>query len=215
MQPLYYDLPEHSMIFIATPKCATSSLMDALTPLLGLETSAETINPHVRWTSHQITPKQARELKPERFIFAPVRNPWSRVVSHYKDKIVAGLHARLAQYGFQQAMPFQDYLRVLDKEYHRINDVHILEQTKLLSFKGTYLPDFTLRFERIGPDFDALCAMIKARTGASLQNLGQLNQRPSRSYETYYDDHLRSFVERIYAQDISRLNYTFTPLEAE
>ena len=77
MQPLYYDLPEHRMIFIATPKCATSSIMDALTPLLRHEENAATVNPHVRWVSHQITPKLARELKPERFIFAPVRNPWS------------------------------------------------------------------------------------------------------------------------------------------
>ena len=209
LQPLFYDLPEHGILFIATPKCATTSIMDALTPLLPATGARPAENPHQRWVGQKITQKQARALKPDRFIFAPVRNPWSRVVSHYKDKIVPHLHDRLAQYGFKKAMPFADYMKVVDAEYDRINDFHIIEQMRILTHKDTYLPDFTLKFERLGEDFDALCAMLRARTGVEITGLGRLNSRPSQSYTAYYDPPQLDVVERIYARDIQALNYAY------
>ena len=183
--------------------------MDALSPLLPKGGSQLVTNPHQRWVNQQITQKQARLLKPDRFIFAPVRNPWSRVVSHYKDKIVASLHDRLAQYGFKEAMPFPDYLRVVDAEYDRINDFHIIEQIRILTYKDTYLPDFTLKFERLGEDFEALCAMLRARTGVSVAGLGRLNSRPSQSYTAYYEPPQLDIVKRVYARDIQALNYAY------
>ncbi len=148
-------------------------------------------------------------MKANRFIFAPVRNPWSRVVSHYKDKIVPHLHERLAQYGFRKAMPFDDYLKIVQEKYDLINDFHIIEQVRMLNFRGAYLPDFTMRFERLGEDFQQLRAMIKTRTGIDAASLGQLNTRQSRSFETYYTSELRDMVHQIYIRDIEVLNYRF------
>ncbi|MCV6592612.1 MAG: sulfotransferase family 2 domain-containing protein [Silicimonas sp.] len=130
-QPVFFDLPEHRISVISTPKCASSSLLKLLGPLLR-EDVDRVRAPQRIWKSYSVGPRELWDLKPDRFIVATVRNPWARVVSHYKDKVVAQLHDRLEQYGFRKGMPFEDYLDLIDRDYDIIKDFHVKRQVDML-----------------------------------------------------------------------------------
>ncbi|KZK84785.1 Sulfotransferase family protein [Pseudovibrio sp. Ad13] len=148
MQPLYYDIPAYKISVIATPKCANSSILDLLRPLLPSELPHKS-NPHHMWGPMKISKERIAEVKLDRFVLAIGRNPWARTVSHYEDKVNKTLHERLHQYGFYQGMKFEEYLKVLSDKFNKINDLHVASHKEMFHSGEMLLPDLILRQERL------------------------------------------------------------------
>lgn len=210
MQPVYYKIPSAELIFVANPKCATSSLLDALSVVLPERLQKEVTNPHYKWEEYSIGPGEALAAKQDRLCVSPIRNPWARAASHYKDKIASGvLHDRLHPYGFRADMSFDSYVDLLSDLVDEINDYHVMPQTKFLFFKGTFLPDFLLRFERLEKDYWVLSQLVTSRGGPPLPAMPHENRRSGNGYRSYYNKHTRRAIRRIYSNDIEFFGYHF------
>jgi hypothetical protein len=213
-QPVLFKLPSHKIIFIATPKAGNSSILQAMINALpekvGDEGELQLIQ--TKFREYAITKKEAFLLRDDHFIFSIVRNPWDRVVSHYSDKVVGGkaLHSRLNQFeGFYHKMPFDEYLNVLDKSFGKLNDVHTLPQADNLFFRGSFLPNFVLRYERIAEDF-ALLKSVLATKNLSISSLPHKNRSKRLGYKNMYlNKEQIDLVRKLYRRDIKMFGYIF------
>jgi hypothetical protein len=137
------------------------------------------------------------------FKFAFVRNPWDRIVSCWRNKVVdqnyfqfdARTHSRMASFS-----EFVSYTADLDIQ---TCDIHVREQSSLVDLNHV---DFVGRFERFESDFRA----VASRLGFEARSPDHRN-RSSRTtdYMSYYDDELVRRVGAIYGRDVVIFGYTF------
>ena len=143
------------------------------------------------------------ELFAEKFVFAFVRNPWDKVVSHYHYRV------RTNQNGFgENQLPFEDWMRRAygerDPRYYDIPKMFMPQTDWLTDEDGELLADFVGRFERLQADFDIICQRIGRN--ASLPHV-KSSQRDD--YQSYYSDETREIVAAWFAEDIRRFDYLF------
>ena len=80
-------LEAYSAVYVEVPKVACSSIKIALASILGIDLAAIGGNPHkVSFPEPPVPPGSM--LFPGLFSFAFVRNPWDRLVSCYRDKVL-------------------------------------------------------------------------------------------------------------------------------
>lgn len=156
---------------------------------------------------------------PGLYAFAFVRNPWSRLVSCYRDKILLqakgytrstlrpGIANCLAAYEqMYPAMPFAEFIRVVADIPDEAADPHFRSQLTFLADDGPLKIDYVGRFENLANDL----RQIQRDTGMPQFNLpvsqatGTGNQ-----HAEYYDDRTAELVAIRYAEDINQWNYCF------
>jgi hypothetical protein len=81
-------LRAHGAVYIEVPKVATSSIKITLASLLGIDLEPVGGNPHKVRFPAPASRQSGPTLYPGLFSFAFVRNPWDRLVSCYRDKIL-------------------------------------------------------------------------------------------------------------------------------
>lgn len=143
------------------------------------------------------------------FTFAFVRNPFARLVSTYKDKIVRKLER-------QKPSPFDDYLGgfLMDVSSFAefsywicqisddLSEPHFVSQYRILSRpNGTVNIDFIGKFETVEEDW----AYIQEKTG--LPDLGHFNQTAKDDWRDYYDVKTAKRVYKRYRKDIEAFGY--------
>jgi hypothetical protein len=121
--------------------------------------------------------------------FAAVRNPWDRIVSLYFTPIQWKEWDRKAfKKTIAQALSAADYLRLNDGDADPFGNV-----------------DRVIRFERLEEDFRAVCTDLEIAP----EPLPRYNRSEREHYCKYYDDELREFVAKRFAQEITRFGYRF------
>ncbi|TEW52313.1 sulfotransferase family 2 domain-containing protein [Psychromonas algicola] len=215
MQPVYYKLPKHNIIFLGMPKCANSSVKSSLLPLLDLPKEVDSKKVHKIFAEFQITKAEAEELFPSCFSFTVVRNPWDRLISTYSDKINRkdGWHERLSSYDMQKNMSFSDFVDKLKVHHKEISDVHIRSQMSILKSRSGMLSKFICRFESLPEDFKVVQAFVESEYGISLPALPVINKSKHKHYSHYYNGHTRREVRDIYLDDINAFGYKFEKLD--
>jgi hypothetical protein len=125
--------------------------------------------------------------------FAVVRNPWDRLVSMW----ATGWWQEAAN--APADLPFRDFVQTLQPHpneiYQSLHYHEILDEPV----------DSILRFESLPADF----ADLLHRRGCDGVPLPHREQRQRGSYREYYDVDTRRHVERVFAADIARFDYTF------
>lgn len=156
---------------------------------------------------HRTALELRRALGPRRwerrFSFAFVRNPWSRVASHYAYRVQTN------QTGLGDGRTgFTEWVRLAYGERHpRFHDQPKMFQPQLdwiTDEEGSIIVDYIGRFERLREDFAAVCARI-GRTAT----LPHLKSSRGKDYRRLYDDETAEIVARWFARDIARFDYTF------
>lgn len=197
---------KHKFIYIAVPKVATRSILDILVrdPPVSLDAT--------------LTEKKISRIIQENpefleyTLFTVVRNPWSRVVSSYRDKIErldAITNARIvSRYsGLRQGMPFEEYVHWLcgPNGGDDLADRHWLSQYKfLLDENNKVLPVRVLKFESLQADFNRLMEEIGL---PSLVLPHRLKTGSSDSWKLYYNSELYDLIADRYATDLSLFGY--------
>ena len=147
--------------------------------------------------------------------FTFVRNPYSRALSAYLEKIAGPPRpghrdVRTANLGFApgEAITFRAFLeRVADQRPGQM-DLHWTPQTRLASF-GRIAHSFVGRFET----FEADLRRVMAQTGMTApdalvtEKTGHTTNARQRLAEHYADERCAALVRTIYARDFDRLGY--------
>lgn len=157
------------------------------------------------------------DLEPGYRIFSLVRNPWSRVLSCYRNKILSSrlgdLAIRSRYRGLEPTMSFADFVRWLERDEGRddIADRHWISQTRLLTDPetGRLLCTTIGKFETFKSDVEAFLNEV----GLGDLELLHINQTAStddiKSYRSAYDVDTRDIVARRYRSDIETFGYDF------
>jgi hypothetical protein len=209
-------LPGYSAVYIDIAKVASSSIKRVLADLLELECPDG--NPHEAAFTHPPAALRSQCAGAGFYSFAFVRNPWDRLVSCYRDKIL-GEVADFTRFGasgvarclerfdaFRAGMTFAEFVRAIADIPDSAADEHFRAQADFLTDADKYLNvDFIGRFENLEMDF----ARLAARLNLPVRSLPRLQSATGTDYSGFYTSETRLLVAKRYAQDINLFDYEF------
>ena len=193
----------HKFIFIHIPKCAGTSIENALRKyckrgFLGYDKNLKGFKQHANCeellTHNHITTEVCNSF----FKFAFVRNPFDRAVSIYK------------YIQKQESAKCRDNF-ILSKTFKQFAATNLISESGKNSiwFSDQYSQvkdcDFIGRFETLQADFDIVCQKL----GITRNPLPVKNTTKHEHYSEYYDEETIEIVARKYHADIIRFGYKF------
>lgn len=212
-------LPSRDVVFIEIPKVACTSIKVALARLLGIR--LEGGNPHeTQFPSVAYELSDNGPLYPGRFSFAFVRNPWDRLVSCYRDKILLavkgytsstirpGIANCLARFDeFRPGMSFPAFVdAVVSIPDERADDHFRSQYTFITNRSSTVAIDFVGRFEALAADL----ARVQQLANLPKFQLPRLQAAPAWvGYRELYDTRGRDLVADRFHTDIRLFGYDF------
>ena len=150
-----------------------------------------------------------------RRVFCLIRNPFTRVLSAYLDKIAANLNRRrafMAELGVADVAPddvvtFVDFLRLVRAQPVESMNGHWRPQYPHLS---SYPMDYDLvgSFETLSADLPKIFSEISPEILSFLENVDEHKTNAGELISSYYDDESIDLVRTIYRDDFDRLGYS-------
>lgn len=202
--------PRLRAIYIPVPKTAGSTVLATLLPADG--------SPHLAGIVDHNTDESRNKMsaihdlrgfwsslhEAQVFRFAFVRDPYTRVLSAYLDKIASGREPRFAKWlGLPEGASFLDFLRRISEQNVDAMNRHWRPQSALISSKVKL--DFLGRFEQFNQDFGRVLDRLGVPDSAILLR---------RDHGTSAGDHRDligpaegALIERIYSDDFDRFGY--------
>ena len=211
-------LEPYGAVYIDIAKVASSSIKAMLASVLGLEGADG--NPHeIEFPKPKAIDGLGDRMYPGFFTFAFVRNPWDRLVSCYRDKILgevagftgfaeSGVAHCLARFDeFSANMSFDDFARAVASIPDDEADEHFRSQSDyVINSSGCVAVDFLGRYEALGDDFAHVVCEIGLPADTQLPNL---QIAPKRSYASFYTSETRGIVKARYINDVELFRYEF------
>lgn len=224
-----YISERYHYVYIDNPKTGCSSLKSALVELelAGTKSALDCYDVNVvhdrahsplkRLTDmHWSAPLTALMKEGYRFITF-VRNPYTRLLSCYRSKILGNkpqkgrilLQLGIAPEELDRSVSFEEFVRVVvgqsdwDMDPHwRVQSTHILFGIVPYSFIG--------RFERYQADFEALFSHlgIPSTSVPTMRHLNRTKEGQKEDCYPYYTETLRSLVHDRYKEDFSHFGYS-------
>lgn len=215
----------HKFIFIHIPKCAGTSIENALRKyckrgFLGYDKNLKGFKQHANCeellTHNHITTEVCNSF----FKFAFVRNPWDRCVSQYIWRIKKGgnfvngpanikngfSHPKFTQKFVRNDVTFRQFLEK-DFPWQEMSfEQHMRPQVEFIYDCSKTKLDFVGKFENINNDFSYVC---KKLIGESVELPHANKSSVGREYKQYYDSYTQDLVAELYHEDINEFNYTF------
>lgn len=223
----------HRYMYVETPKAACTSIKRMLVDLEGIAWNPDAL-PYHRETRRDMLIHQRRyvgipsllDIAPSIreeilsgvegwFVFAVVRNPFSRLVSVFENKIRLGepryrtLEARYGDRGMfsDPKTAFAAFIEeVLCGRDKRDRDPHFTSQTRLLLPR---LIPYThvFRLEKVDEMFRALRNHLSAQETAGPAGLPRENASLGSPWRDFYDERSARAVAEIYADDFREYDY--------
>ncbi len=138
------------------------------------------------------------------FKFTVVRNPWSKVVSHYNFRIATN------QTNMGDGhITFKDWVKCTygkDKNTFYYDNVKMFQPQVdwLKDSEGRIVIENRIRFENIEEDFKKIANIIGVKN-----NLPHLKSTKKVDYKTFYDDETKEIVREWFQEDLAVFGYTF------
>jgi hypothetical protein len=233
-QNFIYD-KEKKVVFAYVPKVACSNWKSIMRHLAGYDNYLDTKFAHDRLKSGLLYLDQQDNAEvilndPDIKVVACVREPYSRVLSAYLNKV----EQRLEHLGKTEAIDhfdvvvnnieefrvksldvnkypkitFNVFLKWLkESNVHYINDEHWLQQSMLLKINVVQF-DFLGRFERLAIDAAEILTLINSPLSFPSQK--DIKFKPTgaiNKLEKYYDDECYALVNYIYTDDFVNFGY--------
>lgn len=196
------------IVWIAVPKVASMSIQSAMLRTIGANWN--------EYDDHSLRRLKEVSALTDHFRFAFVRNPWSRLVSCWSDRVMGPVRKKKQKFlfdakRFSAGMPFDEFLRQVAKIPDRMANPHFRSQSALLSYQGELVVDFVGRYEELNDDWYVLSQHYR------LAPLAHVNRSPERHagdvdyHRSFYSEELVDLVGRRYAEDIERFGYDYDP----
>jgi hypothetical protein len=205
-------LTDLGAVYVPIPKVACTSLKTVCAGILGLHGN---VHFEVAWPLVEL--ELLRAEHPDAFVFSFVRNPWDRLLSCFRSKIVPGrqdehyrdgVEFNFWKYGslFRGDMSFREFVQATASIPDEEADIHFGSQYRhVMDADGAVLVDFLGRFESLARDFRRVCD----RLGITDVALAHLHRTDGATYATYYDPHTRDLVAERWARDVQTFAYSF------
>lgn len=179
---MYY--PEHKIVFIHIPKTAGKAIETAL----GFIPS----NPFIH-NDYQEHLKIFGGIS-KYFSFSFVRNPFDRLVSLYCY--------------FTQISPGKEQYKHLTFKEYLFMHAQRKNQVDWISHDGRFVVDHIGKYEQLPSAWKYVQRKVFEMTGNVLEDLTIFNVSKHEHFSTYYDQEAIDHVQRIYAQDFIKLEYS-------
>jgi len=155
-------------------------------------------------TATELRAQLGERIWTQRFKFAFVRNPWSRVASQYFYRV----KTHQTNLG-TNPIPFQEWVARAYEErdpQFRENERMFQPQVDWISDEaGNFLVDFIGRFEQLERDFTVVCSHL-GRTAS----LPHAKKSFSRDHQDVYDERTAQIIAEAFAPDIEAFGYDFS-----
>ena len=212
-------LAPYGAVYVEVPKVACTSINVALAAMLGIDLVEG--NPHeTAFPAINCELSNQGPLFPGLFSFAFVRNPWDRLVSCYRDKILfeakgfthstirPGIADCLARFDeFRPGMSFEAFTEAVASITDERADYHFRSQHTFVANRGHAIAvDFLGRYESLAEDIVRVQVMA-GLPGLELPRL-QASTTPIH-YHEFYNERTRTLVAERFATDIALFNYDF------
>ncbi|MBX3428473.1 MAG: sulfotransferase family 2 domain-containing protein [Hyphomonadaceae bacterium] len=214
--------PRFSYVFIETPKAGCSTIKRKLQAVeVDGDRSKLPANVHDKANSPLQSPRDSglsdqqllRDADLFRFCFT--RNPYTRVLSAYLDKIVDNdwERARLAptlDLPADEIVSFESFLIAVANQPDPERDIHWRTQVGLL--KPRHIPyDFIGRFENIGSSLRSVVARISEKASGEMEPLAFHATNATRRVIQYVGKAEAKLIRSIYADDFAVFCYARDP----
>ena len=137
------------------------------------------------------------------FKFGFVRNPWDRLVSCWRDKIIRTNYFRLADSELEQMQDFRAFVKFVETFDLQNCDPHLRLQSALMDLN---MVNFVGRMERFDEDFRIVLQQLNLPDREIERKNVSQHRKP---YPYYYDTELRERVRKMYRKDIQLFGYQF------
>ena len=201
-------IPDKKLAFVAIPKNAGTSIRVAFGVAQGFAAPDEVVKGSYTRPWPSVGSKQEiHALKAEGYLrFCVARDPWSRLVSCWKNKSRKLNWLRQNTDDFQANMPFLPFARAACSIPDERSDRHLRSQFTYVFDGDLLLVDRILRFETLEEDWEGL------RKQYDLQALPHYKRSRSQFYcwDLYNQlPEARELVAKRYARDIEFFGYEF------
>ncbi len=203
----FYKLPDRKLIYLSISKVAGTSIKTCFAQTLNPEWEAENL-----YDVHRISLKKVNKLNKndlDNYIFVYVRNPFSRLVSCYKSKLIVDKTIKVNDFKFyfnkkirNGNISFEEFVDIICHIPNRLCDRHFVPQYYLLKKAGLRHFSSILKLESIEESFPIIAKKY------NLKQLQLLN--PSGSNENwinYYTAETLRKVMKKYKNDVLKLYY--------
>ena len=207
----YY--PTLKAVYLQVPKTATSTTSSLFLKKLGVvfdDTNYHSIHAHAApYFVKDENELQKIRKQGEVFTFGFVRNPYTRLISCYKDKIQTEKDTDFFNdyFGlFTPSMNFTDFINAICKIPDFWANTHFKSQTSFLFFKNQPKPNFIGKFENYTEDIKVVQERLL------LPDIEQSFNITGRSYDLHewYDVELADKVYKRFKNDFETFGYAKT-----
>jgi sulfotransferase famil protein len=226
------------LVYFETPKVACTSIKLLMQDMLNSGESTKNFNPDHLHNRSMSPLKRLSNVDEDiqneclwgnfsRFSF--VRNPFTRVLSAYLDKVLATYenlevgdievvrNRRLTSLGLNpdREVSFQFFLEHLSDSKSFFEDLHFTPLYRLL-FVDHINYDFIGRFERFEQDLEVVkTKFYGGQKEESDASLGKFHQtKASRTFKEFFGRREVDLVQTIYERDFAEFKYSLDPLDA-
>jgi hypothetical protein len=180
-------LPREKIIFLLSAKCASSAVRRMAINELGYGDDLM-----------YLQPEEIGDY-PQFYKVMLARNPYDRIVSLYKDKVLRALYKPFRDLGITKEHTFNEFLKIIANisDNSPRSNAHFWAQTV---FYNLVKPNLVIKLEKIDDDWFVL----------GLPKLGVENASEVKtSYMDFYDEKAIDLVRKRYGTDLELLQYYF------
>jgi hypothetical protein len=207
----------HRYIYVEVPKTGCSTIKLTLQRIERNEPRYTPQNKHSRATSPLLAPLSAptdflnARTSPDFFRFCFVRNPYSRILSAYLDKIAGNdfkRDERMRALGMSPATnpSLMDFLEVLARTDPATHDIHWARQCDLIDLGGMNY-DFIGHFENFEQDFETVLGRIGQSADWMASERRHRTDAAARIAK-WIGPQEAALIRQLYDRDFERLGYS-------
>jgi len=204
-------IEEYSLIYFKQYKVASTTILRQLAQFLSMpEKDLKYIHFLNKYPFPSASKKEIQTTYSNFVRFSIVRNPWERLVSCYKNKIIGDREENKGFFilnpQFHRGMSFEAFIETVARTPDNNADVHFIQQLYFLhDFEGDFLVNYIGDLHRLEEHIEE----IKLKTSAPFKTLPHINSTKKDSYESYYTTELVEKVQERFSWDIDFFGYEF------
>lgn len=206
-KPQFWFFREQGFGYIQIPKVASRSIRAALLDANGLCLPEEDFRHFEERCSAHLKQPKIRQAANGLFVFAFVRNPYSRIYSAYRNKVVdaaaKGGENIFACHGIEFGMSFEAFVERVCALRDTELDRHLRSQAWFLSDDQGLIPDFVGKLEQFSSDWALLRQKLPQLEAVGHKNSTDSTAEPGKGFHPRIK---RLIVDR-YQKDFSLFGY--------